>query len=243
MLPSQGQGPDVQVPGDDRPTLLCASHFGPEDMLRLKGSRLAQRADAPIPSLFWAAGFSFSRSQLLTEACRMTDPFPLGLIGPLYAICHDLWTALHSLVHRQKLKLQPFYSCPTNSCANAPVGIGLVTASHTHYIVYFQCCISRSKHGPCPIRHARQGWECLHWDLKDIQLSRYADIQSLQVPYQDLPFLFFGEEQAMLARMWTHGYDMYAPPRSIAWHRWSRSHRHTFHSCVPQVDHSLPAIF
>ena len=61
----------------------------------------------------------------------------------------------------------------------------------------------------------------------------------LQVPYQDLPFLFFGEEQAMLARMWTHSYDMYAPPRSIAWHQWSRSHRNTFTSCVPQVDLSL----
>lgn len=58
---------------------------------------------------------------------------------------------------------------------------------------------------------------------------------TLQVPYQDLPFLFFGEEQAMLAHMWTHGYDMYAPPRSVAWHQWSRSQRSTFHSCVPQV--------
>ena len=61
----------------------------------------------------------------------------------------------------------------------------------------------------------------------------------LQVPYQDLPFLFFGEEQAMLARMWTRGYDIYAPPRSIAWHQWSRSYRHTFSSCVPQVGRSL----
>ena len=65
----QGHGPDVQIPEDDRPTLLCANHFGPEGMLRLKGSRLAQHAEAPIPSLFWAAGFSFSRSQLLTEVC------------------------------------------------------------------------------------------------------------------------------------------------------------------------------
>lgn len=59
---------------DDRPTLLCASHFGPEGMLRLKGSRLAQYADAPVPSLFWAAGFSFSRSQLLTEVSKVISP-------------------------------------------------------------------------------------------------------------------------------------------------------------------------
>ena len=63
----QGQGPDAQVPADDRPMLLRASHFGPEGMLRLKASRLARCAEAPIPSLFWAAGFSFSRSELLTK--------------------------------------------------------------------------------------------------------------------------------------------------------------------------------
>ena len=63
----QGLGPDAKVPLDDRPTLLRASHFGPDGMLRLKGSRLARAADTPIPSLFWAAGFSFSRSALLTE--------------------------------------------------------------------------------------------------------------------------------------------------------------------------------
>ena len=63
---------------------------------------------------------------------------------------------------------------------------------------------------------------------------------ALQVPYQDLPFLFFGEEQAMLARMWTAGFDLYAPPRTVAWHLWSRSYRPTFHSCVPQVMHWQP---
>lgn len=36
-------------------------------MLRLVGSRLAQRAARPLPALFWAAGFSFSRSQLIEE--------------------------------------------------------------------------------------------------------------------------------------------------------------------------------
>lgn len=75
----QGQGRGVQIPADDRPTLLCASHFGPEGMLRLKGSRLARSTDAPIPSLFWAAGFSFSRSQLLTEVRHFTILLPVRL--------------------------------------------------------------------------------------------------------------------------------------------------------------------
>ena len=34
----------------------------------------------------------------------------------------------------------------------------------------------------------------------------------MQVPYSNhLPFLFFGEEMLMLARMWTHGWDVFAP--------------------------------
>ena len=34
----------------------------------------------------------------------------------------------------------------------------------------------------------------------------------MQVPYDPhLPFLFFGEEMMMLARMWTHGWDVFAP--------------------------------
>jgi hypothetical protein len=57
----------------------------------------------------------------------------------------------------------------------------------------------------------------------------------LQVPYEELPFLFFGEEQYMLAKMWTRGWDMFAPPRSIAFHQWTRKGRNAFQACVPQV--------
>ncbi|EIE25897.1 hypothetical protein COCSUDRAFT_60908 [Coccomyxa subellipsoidea C-169] len=117
----QGSGLQATVPADDRPVLLRASHFGQDGMLRLVGSRLAECAAAPLPSLFWAAGFSFSRSQLIQE-----------------------------------------------------------------------------------------------------------------VPYEDLPFLFFGEEQYMLARMSTHGYDVFSPPSSIAYHLYSRAYRNTFQSCVTQ---------
>lgn len=63
----QGLGLQATVPADDRPVLLRASHFGQYGMLRLVGSRLAECAAAPLPSLFWAAGFSFSRSQLIQE--------------------------------------------------------------------------------------------------------------------------------------------------------------------------------
>jgi len=50
-----------------------------------------------------------------------------------------------------------------------------------------------------------------------------------EVPYDNnLPFLFFGEETLMNVRLWTHGYDFYAPGRSIIYHLWDRSYRPTF---------------
>eukprot|EP00397_Hematodinium_sp_SG-2012_P048517 GEMP01055620.1.p1 GENE.GEMP01055620.1~~GEMP01055620.1.p1 ORF type:complete len:321 (+),score=52.27 GEMP01055620.1:507-1469(+) len=36
------------------------------------------------------------------------------------------------------------------------------------------------------------------------------------------PFLFDGEEFSLGARLWTHGYDLYAPMRSIAYHPYGR---------------------
>lgn len=48
-------------------------------------------------------------------------------------------------------------------------------------------------------------------------------------PYDPhLRFLFFGEEIAMAARLWTHGFDFYAPPRPLLYHRWSRAGRPSF---------------
>ncbi|KAL3902970.1 MAG: hypothetical protein SGARI_005588 [Bacillariaceae sp.] len=47
------------------------------------------------------------------------------------------------------------------------------------------------------------------------------------VPYDTmgLPHLFFGEELSMAVRLFTHGYDLYAPKETVAYHLWSRSHR------------------
>lgn len=71
----QGSGLQASVPADDRPVLLRASHFGPDGMLRLVGSRLAERAAGPLPSLFWAAGFSFSHAQLIQEVPSFVQAF------------------------------------------------------------------------------------------------------------------------------------------------------------------------
>jgi [Skp1-protein]-hydroxyproline N-acetylglucosaminyltransferase len=48
------------------------------------------------------------------------------------------------------------------------------------------------------------------------------------VPYDpNLHQLFFGEELSLAVRLYTHGYDLYAPPESVCYHLWSRSHRPT----------------
>ena len=47
-----------------------------------------------------------------------------------------------------------------------------------------------------------------------------------EVPYDGtLRHLFFGEELSMAARLYCAGWDLYAPPESVVYHLWSRSHR------------------
>eukprot|EP01062_Namystynia_karyoxenos_P014023 TRINITY_DN15045_c0_g2_i3.p1 TRINITY_DN15045_c0_g2~~TRINITY_DN15045_c0_g2_i3.p1 ORF type:complete len:452 (+),score=117.61 TRINITY_DN15045_c0_g2_i3:69-1358(+) len=44
-----------------------------------------------------------------------------------------------------------------------------------------------------------------------------------EVPYDPhLPFLFAGEEFLYTARLWTHGYDLYSPPRNALYHIYYR---------------------
>ena len=56
----------------------------------------------------------------------------------------------------------------------------------------------------------------------------------LDVPYcPHLPHLFFGEEQYMLLRMWTRGWDVYAPSQAVAFHQWERKARaNSYQACV-----------
>jgi Rps23 Pro-64 3,4-dihydroxylase Tpa1-like proline 4-hydroxylase/peroxiredoxin len=48
---------------------------------------------------------------------------------------------------------------------------------------------------------------------------------------QDAPYdphlYFFGQEIALAARLWTHGYDIYHPNKTVAFHNWDRSYRRT----------------
>jgi len=49
------------------------------------------------------------------------------------------------------------------------------------------------------------------------------------VPYDTMGLhnLFFGEELSMAVRLFTNGYDLYAPEETVCYHLWSRSHRPT----------------
>lgn len=56
------------------------------------------------------------------------------------------------------------------------------------------------------------------------------------VPYDpSLNYLFFGEELSMAVRLYTHGYDLYAPSESAVFHLWSRAHRPTLQSSKPVI--------
>lgn len=65
------------------------------------------------------------------------------------------------------------------------------------------------------------------------------------VPFSpNTPFLFFGEEIFMGCRYWTHGFDLYAPTRSVCYHLWTREHRRTFweHDVIVQRDASIQLV-
>ncbi|KAL4859532.1 [Skp1-protein]-hydroxyproline N-acetylglucosaminyltransferase [Chlorella vulgaris] len=72
----EGEGLEAVLPAAPLPSVLCASGWGERDrLLRICGRKLRQPLAAPAPAIFWAAGFSFSRSQLIEEVAYSRD-FP-----------------------------------------------------------------------------------------------------------------------------------------------------------------------
>lgn len=58
------------------------------------------------------------------------------------------------------------------------------------------------------------------------------------VPYNPhLQHLFFGEESYMAARLWTSGYNFFAPSETVVFHLWSRDHRPFFREQVQMTKH------
>ncbi|OQR94205.1 hypothetical protein ACHHYP_01617 [Achlya hypogyna] len=55
-----------------------------------------------------------------------------------------------------------------------------------------------------------------------------------EVPYDPaLSFVFFGEELSMAARLFTNGFDFFAPSEAVVYHLWSRGHRPSFREHAP----------
>ncbi|RHY33721.1 hypothetical protein DYB32_001463 [Aphanomyces invadans] len=81
--------------------------------------------------------------------------------------------------------------------------------------------------GPCLARwETQQLWRGEPYYLQIDSHMRYAQPAVMYDP--SLTHLFFGEENVMAARLWTHGYDFFAPTEAVVYHLWSRSHRPTF---------------
>lgn len=83
-----------QVPYEDIDgTLLCASHFDENGILRTVGRRLLKQNEhiTIIPSLFWASGFSFTRAGVIHEVPY--DPMPHLFFGEEPAMSARLWTS------------------------------------------------------------------------------------------------------------------------------------------------------
>eukprot|EP00759_Apiculatamorpha_spiralis_P034189 PhF_6_TR35364/c0_g1_i1/m.51347 len=63
-----------------------------------------------------------------------------------------------------------------------------------------------------------------------------------ECPYDpNLEYVFFGEEQSMALRLFTHGYRFFSPPRSVIQHRWSRKERPTFWQMIAEEKKEITA--
>lgn len=86
-----GYEPGRPLSTDPRPSVLCAKGFANDGMLRIAAKRLAKPPSAPVPSLFWAAGYAFSRAEVIREV-----PYDPGLenlfFGEEASMAARLWT-------------------------------------------------------------------------------------------------------------------------------------------------------
>lgn len=72
----------------------------------------------------------------------------------------------------------------------------------------------------------------------------HSDIIKLVPFHPNTPYLFFGEELFMAARLFTHGFDLVGPCFSVVYHLWDRSYRKTFweHEIITERDKSIQLI-
>eukprot|EP00644_Phytophthora_capsici_P014857 jgi/Phyca11/554741/estExt2_Genewise1Plus.C_PHYCAscaffold_650008 len=89
-----------EISAECRPTVLCASSFDDHGMLRQTGRILSTVSDSyvsvllyrPLPSLLWAAGFTFSSSRVIDEV-PYDETLRFLFFGEESSMAARLWTA------------------------------------------------------------------------------------------------------------------------------------------------------
>jgi len=94
------------------------------------------------------------------------------------------------------------------------------------------------------------------WDKTHLDIPRFAPFTAAgyfvahsdflrEVPFDPfLPWIFMGEEIIMSTRLWTHGYDIFSPSRSVVGHIYVRRHKPKFwesvRRCLYVLDFVVP---
>ena len=74
-LLAQGEGASASLPPTLDPTMMMAQGYNSDGMLRLVGKSVpAALSPGVVPARFWAAGFSFSRADIITEVSITARP-------------------------------------------------------------------------------------------------------------------------------------------------------------------------
>jgi hypothetical protein len=150
--------------------------------------------DAPLDGLFWAAGYSFSRADVIQDV-----PYDPSLKFLFFGeVCSRV-----PMIQTHSWRLL------------------LVHMRHSYAFAYI-------------IPHIHMGL-LVHTSTHDYQ-PRQSHTSS-QPPYIHTSKLTTNQqEMGMAARLYTHGYDLYAPSKTVIFHLWSRRHRPSFFAQVPDTN-------
>jgi len=84
--------PPGRIPTSAKPSILCAKKFDSAGRFRIAARSLQQKPNEPLPSFFWAAGFAFSRAEVIREV-----PYDVGLVDVFFgeeaSMAVRLWTS------------------------------------------------------------------------------------------------------------------------------------------------------
>jgi hypothetical protein len=201
-----GEGAAAAVPDAAPATLLCAKEFDESGLLRVQ-SRWGQQEAA------WVGAHAGCPLQRASLAQRNQDK-------PEIKICHCICKLdSPSAAAVFKKRTIGWWHQPANDFNKQDIP----AASKLCHGCWRRCLKQRPE-APLPSNYWAAGF------------SFAGSSWLLEVPYcPHLPHLFFGEEQYMLLRMWTRGWDVFAPTQPLAFHQWERTARSTSYQACGKV--------